>query len=316
MSKRTDCHRPGAIIPVDYVQVLDYIMPGSEPFDQFNMKEARELCASVGWASRGEMWGHMGKCGVCGAVFRHGTIYRHVPTGHLVHMGHDCADKYEILADHDDWNAANESLKARRAAVIQAKLNAERRAEQLSSNPGLAEAFECTHYIVQDIKRKFEGSNFSISEKQIALVLKIAREEKEKAARPAEVHVPAPEGRQTFEGVLVSIKSHEGAYGISIKGTIKVTTPDGVWLAWGTLPEALWDNNDKPERGDVIRLTGTLSRGNEPHFAFFKRPTKPVYVERVARVPSPRDTPSAEQFRALSRNWFRVQEMKAKEVQP
>lgn len=295
MSKRTDCHRPGAIIPADYVQVLDYIMPGSEPFDQWNMPEARALCESVGWASRGQMFGHMGKCGVCGAVFRHGTIYRHEPTGHLVHMGQDCAEKYEILADHDEWDAANEALTRKRAATIQASVNTERRAAQLEENPGLVEAFACDHYIVQDIKRKFEGSNYPISAAQIALVFKIAREEKERAERPEETKVPAPEGRQTIEGVLVSKKTYEGPYGSSIKGTIKVTTPEGIWLAWGTLPDALWTNEVNgvdtlgavystrrvgPERGDTIRLTGTLSRGNEPHFAFFKRPTKAQIVRK------------------------------------
>lgn len=285
MSKRTDCHRPGAIVPADYVQALDYILPGSEPFDQWNMQAARELCESVGWGKEGRMFGHMGKCGVCGANFRHGTIYRHEPTQHLVHMGHDCADKYEILADHDDWDAANEALTKQRAAVIQGKLNAERRAAQLNENPGLLEAFACDHYIVRDIKRKFEGSNFPISAAQIALVFKLAREQEtaaaKKAERDAETKAQAPEGRQTIRGVLVSKKSVEGPYGSSVKGTIKVTTDQGVWLAWGTLPAGLWDNGNRPEVGDEIELTGTLVRGKEAHFAFFKRPTGPKYLGRV-----------------------------------
>lgn len=282
-TKRTDVHRPGAIIPSDYQQILDYVLPGAEPFDHWNVQEARALLESVGWHREGRLFGNLSKCGVCGAHFRNGSIYRHVPTGHLVTMGHDCADKYEMLADHSDWNAAKEAIEAQRARVIEARLNAETRTYLLAQHAGLAEAFEVKHHIIQDIKAQFDGSRVKyLTDKQIALVLKIAKDQNEKAARPPEVRAVAPTGRVKFAGILVSKKSQTTDFGTTIKGTIKVTTGAGVWLAWGTLPDSLWDHthNDRPEVGDTIELTGTLSHGSDSGFAFFKRPTGAKIVER------------------------------------
>ena len=51
--------------------------------------------------------------------------------------------------------------------------------------------------------------------------------------------------------------------------TVKVTTADGVYLVWSTVPAAI-----NPRRGDRVRFTATLSRGRDSHFAFGKRPSK------------------------------------------
>lgn len=113
---------------------------------------------------------------------------------------------------------------------------------------------------------------------------KKAREERELAreaerkAREEEKHVAAPEGRVKFKGTVVSKKEHESPYGLVFKITVKVETPEGSWLAWGTLPSALVAN-----RGDTIELVGTLERSKDkPYFAFFKRPTNGVVTTAVA----------------------------------
>jgi hypothetical protein len=285
MSKRTDCHRPGAIIPSDYRHEVSYIT-GSANGPPVCVDLALDKMRAALETGHG-IFGRCGTCGVCGAHYVYGEMWSHAPTGDLVHLGHDCAEKYDMLSG-TDWNAKIDAYRRHNAATIQARVNAERRTGQLAANPGLVEAFDCTHYIVQDIKRKFETSNFAISDKQISLVLKIAREEAARAARPPEAHIPAPTGRQVIRGVLVSKKSHDGPWGSTIKGVIKVQTPGGSWLAWGTLPDALWTNEVNgrdtlgviystrrrgPEMGDEIELTGTLTPGKDAHFAFFKRPT-------------------------------------------
>jgi hypothetical protein len=253
--------------------VCDYIT-GKLPGESWNLDFVRKLQL---FTPEDQMFGRIGKCGVCGARYHHGTLFKHVPSGDLVHMGHNCVDLYSFLANHAEWHEANEDIKRRKATAIQDKINSDRRAKQLADNPGLAEAFETKHHIVQNIKAQFENSRWAISANQIALVLKIAREQaKRDEERAREVHVPAPEGRCSLRGVLVSKKLHDSQFGEVVKGTIKVTTPDGTWLAWGTLPNSLWDLSAgaNPEVGDEVELTGTLSRGNEAHFAFFKRPSK------------------------------------------
>jgi len=101
-------------------------------------------------------------------------------------------------------------------------------------------------------------------------VFKLAAEARApKPEKRPEVNVPAPTGRTTFRGVIVSVKTHESAFGVTLKCTVKVTTPEGVWLAWGTLPK---DIPADVERGTSVEITATLSAGREPHFAFFKRP--------------------------------------------
>ncbi len=64
------------------------------------------------------------------------------------------------------------------------------------------------------------------------------------------------------------------------KGTIKVHTDAGVWLAWGTLPAALLDA--QPSVGDVVEFTATLKRGRDAHFALYSRPTGGEIVSRRA----------------------------------
>lgn len=283
MSNRTDCHRPGAIVPSNYAHVIFYALPDHNvPGDRgLNVDFVRKLYTDE---TPREFYGAIGKCGVCGACFKYGELWRHVPTGDLVHLGHECAHKYELVADMDDWSAELESLKARRAAYIQGQLNARKRDQFLARHEGLREALETDHYIVRDIASRFRQWH-EISEKQVALVMKLAGEAGERAARPAEVNVPAPisDKRQTIEGVVVSVKDQETAYGITTRATIKVTTPEGVWLCWGTVPHS------DAKRGDVVKFDAKLEAGKDAHFAFFKRPTKASIVRAAEGQPEGRN---------------------------
>jgi hypothetical protein len=162
---------------------------------------------------------------------------------------------------------------------------AEERTEFLDNHPGLAEALETDHHIVTDIKSRFvQWCN--LSDKQIALVMKLHKEEKEKAEAPEETHCKAPEGKQTFQGTVVSRRVKDTQWGSSIKITVKVETPEGTWLAWGTCPSSLlYEDAENPgaERGAVVEITATLTRSDDTeHFAFFKRPRGKM-IKKVVR---------------------------------
>jgi hypothetical protein len=141
----------------------------------------------------------------------------------------------------------------------------------LDGQPGLREALACPHKIVQDIAKKFRQYG-PLSEAQTALVLKLDGEWKARASEPT---VPAPEGKQTFVGTVLSAKWYSGRFGDSLKFTVKVFEGAGYWLAWGTVPAAIANEAGRIEgelKGAKVELTADLKRGNDAHFALMSRP--------------------------------------------
>lgn len=300
---RTDPHRAGAIVPENYDYVLSYncgsVQDGA-PLPSFgvNCELDRKTehaigqhnpdgrCCVIGLMHvarvRFSDHGHTGKCTICGAVYVHGDIWMHRPTGEHIHVGHTCSDKYSMLADRGDFDAALASHRQRTAA---ARLAVENRAERdafLAEHAGLAEALETDHEIVKDIAARFRQYR-SLTEKQIALVMKLAAESANPL--PVERNIPAPTGKTTVRGRVVSVKSQETAYGMTMRMTVKVTTDDGTWLCWGTCPESILavgrDHIGDAARdastwlrGRDVEFTATLKPGRDAHFAIFSRPTR------------------------------------------
>lgn len=324
-AKRTDCHRPGAIVPTDYVPVLHYelnsvsqgyAVPSYGINCELDRRRTREiagevfspcsheecarvegmakdchaasladgsvhasdgLCCIIGLIQfsgfKFAPFGGTGKCSICGAAYTYGQVWKHLPTGELIHVGHDCADKYELFANDPEWTAQLDMLKRRRKAYVESCVRAKRYNAALERTPGLREALATDHRISRDLDSKLRQWG-SLSSAQIALAFRLqaqAVEARNAPPKPAEVHVAAPEGRQTVRGVLVSKKPYETPFGVAIKGTVKVSTPEGVWLAWGTLPRALLDST--PQVGQTVEFTATLKRGRDAHFALYSRPT-------------------------------------------
>jgi len=299
--KRTDPHRPGAIIPADYEYVFSFncvtSMDGwpvpafrinceldNRTFDADGkiLKNGEHApdgrCCVIGlrMVAREKFAAHggPGKCTVCGAHYVYGDCWRHTPTGEIVFLGHDCADKYSLLADRSEAELAAARAKDATAKAILAAQSKKERAEFLANHPGLAAALEraSEHHILADLAAKFRQYRV-LSDKQIALVQKLVHELDN--PQVAEVNVPAPTGKVTFRGVVVSSKVQEGAWGNSLKITVKVTTPEGVWLAWGTEPTGivseLGRHTDR-KKGYEVELTATLKAGRDPHFAIMSRP--------------------------------------------
>ncbi len=273
-NKRSDVHRPGAIVPADYSYRFSYSLPGMNGDPGVNMKQLAEVRVS-----KAIVFGNDGKCGVCGANFRHGDVWNHT-SGDLVHLGQECAEKYALLADRSDWLAERDAIQRATAARIQAAVNVELRGKILAENPGLEDAFNTDHYIVKDIFNRFNGSYPTLSPAQIGLVFKIQKQvedEAQRASQPEEAKVPAPEGKFTVQGTVLATKTYDGAYGTVRKMLVKVSAVGGHWLAWSTIPRDLGRDDSgsyHPLKGCEIEFTGTFQTGNEPHFSLVKRPTK------------------------------------------
>ena len=382
MTARTDVHRVGAVIPSDYAPLFAYerpqrtgpgfrfdcvrdrgtwkeFAPGVVGMVAEGRHDADLLCCVMGMRSLPSVrWAEQGgpqHCSICGAYFAAGELWQHRPSGEVIHVGHDCADKYALpgmdRAAWERWHANETRLRSVAAKEKRFKTAALRFLEE---RPELKAAFDTLNvedareekeraarvplhaaaeahygdlgviddacplcrqlpeydqpaparaedpaeqlvYILRDMVRKLNKYG-SLSDKQVAFALALPgrieetrrRAEQRARERAEEKKAPAPRGRVTFEGRVVSAKWHETGFGNSIKMTIKVETPEGVWLAWVTagsdLREAYFATGQTGDmvgwlRGRRISLTATLTPGNEPHFAFGKRPTGAKVLE-------------------------------------
>lgn len=270
-TKRTDPHRPGAIIPVDYTFEVSFWWGSADCPDGYGLEDLAKLVERHPRFRDAEE--ARGRCDVCGARYTHGGAFVYRPTGQTVLVGGDCARKYNMLVNYAAFDATKEMAKRATAAALTARRNRERREAFLSANPGVSESLACGHHITNDLSDKLTKYG-SLSDAQVNLAHKL-HSEAWCPARPSEINVPAPEGRQTVRGVVVSCKSHESQFGTTLKMTVKVKTAAGTWLCWGTVPATVqgMDRYNESIKGRTIEFTATLQRGRDAHFALFKRPT-------------------------------------------
>lgn len=277
-TKRTDAHRPGAIEPERYsfrgLYALATTMNGW-PVPSFNIDHVVKVQNEVA-AAGGQVFGGPGTCGTCGAAFVYGEIWQH-EDGDLLHLGHICARKYELIADRRLEELELKRHRARTAREHEAAIKLENFEAWVAAREGLAEAIEVgrsnEHPIICDIADR--GVRFgSLTDPQVKLVTRLAHE----ILNPPEPedHVPAPEGRVDFEGEVVSVKERDTEWGLTLKMTVKVREDDGVWLAWMTVPSSMIN---EVERGSRVAMRATLKRGRDDHFAFGKRPSGRVLTE-------------------------------------
>jgi hypothetical protein len=274
--KRTDPHRKGAIVPGNYSYVLSYFTGGADE-PALGVKDIVEMRQNG--AKFSDNGGSIGKCAACGAWFKEGDVWYHEPTGEHIHLGHDCADKYGMMVDRSAFELELGRHRAAAAVIIQRKINDEKRQAFLDATPSLAEDFALKdkHNIIANIYDSFV-SWCSISEKQIALVHKLAEEIRNPAPKEAELClVTPPEGRVAVEGDVVGTKVVDTQFGSAVKMLVLVTLPSGsVYKLWGTAPSSLL--GDKPLKGNKVSFTATVTP-KELGFGFFSRPAKAAFVE-------------------------------------
>jgi hypothetical protein len=273
---RTDLHRPSAIVPADYTALCVYALPTKDFPMGLNMDRVDALTAGK------EVFGRCGKCGQCGAAFVYGALFLHIPSGDVVHMGHICADNLDLRADWTDVELEQER-RARGRLASRERLAADARvADFFARYPYMENVLAHVDGPGPDMLRKVRQWG-DLSDKAMDFACNVFARAMA-PARPQAVNVPAPTGKVAVTGTIVSAKVHESQFGTSIKMTVKVVTPGGEWLCWGTAPTSILDKARELQtteeyayevlKGRAVSFTATLEAGREPHFAFFKRPTR------------------------------------------
>ena len=208
-------------------------------------------CPRCGGEGGFECYGHIdaGRCFKCGGAQGHWST----------------VEREERLARQREQRAARKEAKRAKAE-----------ADFLAEHDGLAEALQTDHHIVADLADTLRDCG-SISEKQVALVMKIAKEvaerEAERAAQPKE---PVVEGRGPVVGEIVHIRSEEVYFGGRASLSVKVLIADDRgFRLWGTAPKAI---RDEIEKGARVSLTATLA-AKEDGFGFFSRPSKAAILD-------------------------------------
>lgn len=288
MTARTDIHRPSAIVPLDYEYVGVFYQGVSEDMADAYRDDHRELDHLLG-----EDWDRVigvpdgnyktkSTCDHCGSAFAHGVVYRHRPTGELLVVGHICGQ--QTLLPATDQAGQRRKLAEREAQRL-ASLRANE--EYRQSKPELLAAFALAHEdrfqvrtadwhvsTLLDIERRFRSSYPELSEKQEALVLRLAEELPgkldEQARRDAENAAAenVPTGRVEIVGEILSRKETTNDFGFVTKVTVK---DDRGFRVYGTLPSAI----EEAKRGDRVSFTAAVEPSkDDPKFGFYKRPTK------------------------------------------
>lgn len=162
-------------------------------------------------------------------------------------------------------NADIEQLRARHETA---------REQFLDEHPGLFDALvqAPTHETLFDLLCQFQD-RAKLSPAQVALALLLGNEK----------HVTAPVGRVSIRGTVISVKTRKHDESALVM-TILVVTPDGSWLAWGSVPAKLrGDGTLKTVRETLLctevdfRATVAHGEHREAFWGYYRNP-------RAARI--------------------------------
>ena len=310
MTKRTDIHRPSVIDPMQY----EFVCAFTNDADMYAVMEnahQRELFRQHREHTGGRFSGHDhgGSCHVCGAHAINLATFYHHESNSYIQTGFDCAEKMDagdpvLFRKIKDERTA--FLRARagkmkaigtleeRGLLEQADIlfgqylkpreNAGRSQWEIPNTipDWLADRVSRDFEIAGDIMRKLvqygdlsdkQWKFFAVLLNRILMVEERAQKIEERKAM--ELHIPAPEGRNTVEGLVVSKKWVDSAYVPCFKMAVK--DPRG-FTVWVTVPNII---EDDVEVGDTVKFDAKLTRSDrDESFAFGSRPTKANIVQK------------------------------------
>lgn len=285
---RNDVHRPSVINPAEYVAVLDFARPKMDQFEPgHNHQEANNLYLERGEKINGGVY----NCDICGARYDYGTLFEYIPSGKIISVGHECAEKMDLHADMIG--------SARDLSKMQGMRAREKYIRMLSLVQFARENREKLHLlklnnpISKDIRERLisSGARWGVSDKQWELLRNIEKRIKEQESE-IKATVPDFPDRMEFVGVIVGTKVVETMYGMQTKMIVKINCENGAYKIYGSVPSGLTNEicNFKREngierdgiRGAHISFFATVQRSkDDSSFGFFNRPTKPKFLNKM-----------------------------------
>jgi hypothetical protein len=312
--KRTDIHRPSAIIVDEYQYVgVEHIKIESlgDAMHQTYMREQirAHMATTGGTYSRHT---HGGNCHVCGNANAIYTIlFYHPLTNVYVRLGKDCAEKLEYSeSEFNAFVSAHKHYTELKAGKRKAQGFLEEKGigrawairEEYLNTPSAHSQIEgeMTPTQVAAVRKAFQDEKEAsticdminklikygdMSDKAVAyikvMIARIDRRPEIEAQRAAEraAAKDCPTGRVTVTGKIVSVKVVEGFYGTQIKMVLK---SDEGFVVYATVPSSIFE----PKKDMKITIKATLTPSDDdPKFGFGKRPTL-VSVEEPVSIPS------------------------------
>lgn len=295
-------HGKATANPADYEIVGEFYQGASDEIAREYQHDAGDILDATpngDWAEVGAPDGHYrlkGSCDACGAAFAYGVVFRHLPTGDLVAVGHTCANHF---AAEDVWTA-NRNLAEARAR--KAKERFDTRAAnfaryghalravwntigEIATDTTIDEDGWITELTAYDIAMKATRGDQLLSDRAARFMVRKARgaltakqQREAEAARTGSLVEPVEEGKRQIDGNVVRVYwKDDEYYGGSFKMIVEEANGNRLW---GTAPAKLLDTYPGLESdcdGVRIQFTATVTRSDrDPHFGFFKRPSKVV----------------------------------------
>ena len=256
---------------IDFDEVENLIKRGYQPAAHYGMDY--EITSDTIVDS---IYEDMKNCGHCGSRLRFAAVMAHEQSMEFIVVGQDCLTNRFNEMSAADFKALREAAKK----AAQESKKAEQRAALIAEHPELAGAAESGNSFIQDVMRKFyrygELSDRQIAAVKTALVRDAERAEREAVwATEAETAADAPTGKVTVTGEILSLKSQESMFGSTLKMIVKT---EAGWKLWVTVPNSIM-GTDEGLSGKHVTLTATVTpSGDDPKFAFGKRPSKAKLV--------------------------------------
>jgi len=267
-------------------EVVDIDGDGRPSFDFHVLDEKEWASPEVDKANL-----HANKCGCCGQKIKYSAIAKHIPTNRIIAIGRICAGKIETLKRYGGL-IENASI-----ALSEKILCNHREQEFRNAHPEACEALDWAKSglsrLGTDLLEKLRRYG-SLSEKQIRLLVDVHQKD---VANRASATSTAPTGRQSVEGVILSVKEvtidgtpikYKFKVTIDIGGGVKVWgSSKGEWFYHAILGKTASGDSVNPERGQRVKFTATFEPSEkDPLFGFFKRPSKWEVVKNNSCQPA------------------------------
>lgn len=277
---------PATIDCRDFELQLIFCLPSEEdPFGDGH-EEAREAYQANGAKVRGN---GCTQCDLCGAHYKMGALFLHLPTGLLVSMGHTCAANVGLGICGERWRALVGRSNARKAQHERARYAALERARNVEAvKESLRRLTPAERVLVRLAREERLGRNLRedlrrtgrLSEAQWSLLLRVGSRVQEARTAPAPAtEWPLAEGRIEVEATIVAVFQRQQDFGP--KWILAIDGPSGRTKLWGNCPSIIWEEHKwETLGGKRVRFRAVVEQSErDVAFGFVKRPTKVALVD-------------------------------------